>query len=206
VPPHCQHTGRLFLWLSIGLDHVNTDAVDASLTGTSSWPSRSTWRPTSTAAWYACRISSPRMNSSVISVTNTQIFRPAAPESAVPAPLSRRGSSVWNQLAGLTVGQASSMAVPLRCLALQQSQMPQRRWSHDTTSPASSRQRPVCPWAWFRNLFSSSSCLTLTALILLLSLSSTSFLTALLSVFTSIHMLPMCFLSSFWLACHFKVR
>jgi hypothetical protein len=33
-----QHTGSVFLWLSVGLDRVNTDAVGASLTGTQSWP------------------------------------------------------------------------------------------------------------------------------------------------------------------------
>jgi hypothetical protein len=36
VPPHFQHTCRLFLWLSVGLDRVSIDAVGASLTGTSS--------------------------------------------------------------------------------------------------------------------------------------------------------------------------
>jgi hypothetical protein len=48
VPPHCQHTGRLSLWLLASIDRLNTDDVGASLTGTSSWPSHSTWCPTST--------------------------------------------------------------------------------------------------------------------------------------------------------------
>jgi hypothetical protein len=47
-----------------------------------------------------------------------------------------------------------------RCLLLRQSQIPQRRWSHVTAFPASSRQRPVCPWSCSRNLLSSSSRLT----------------------------------------------
>jgi hypothetical protein len=48
VQPHWQHTGHLFLLLLVGLDHININAVGTSLTGTSSWPSHSTWRPTST--------------------------------------------------------------------------------------------------------------------------------------------------------------
>jgi hypothetical protein len=48
-----------------------------------------------------------------------------------------------------------------RCLALRQLRMTQRRWSYVTAFPASSRQRPVCPWSFsFRNLLSSSSRLT----------------------------------------------
>jgi hypothetical protein len=48
-----------------------------------------------------------------------------------------------------------------RCLALRQSQMPRRRWSHVTAFPASSCQRPVCPRSFsFRNLLSSSFRLT----------------------------------------------
>jgi hypothetical protein len=65
-----------------------------------------------------------------------------------------------------------------RCLALRQSRMPQRRWSHVTAFPASSRQQPVCPQSWSRNLLSRSSRLTLTALILLSSWSSALLLLA----------------------------
>jgi hypothetical protein len=42
VLPHCQHTGRQFLRFSVFRARFDSDGVGASLTGTSSWPSRST--------------------------------------------------------------------------------------------------------------------------------------------------------------------
>jgi hypothetical protein len=43
VPPHCQHNCRLFLWLSVGLDRVDTDAVGSSLTDTTLEAMEASW-------------------------------------------------------------------------------------------------------------------------------------------------------------------
>jgi hypothetical protein len=176
VPPHCQHTDCLFLWLSAGLYHVNTDAIGPSVTGNSSWPSHSTWGPTSIVAWSARRMSRSRMSSSVISATNTQIFKARCPRVSSTS-ASHDGDRPSRTHLRDALSARPPLSVPQRCLASRQSQMPQRRWSRGTASPASSRQRPVCPRSFcLRNLLSSSFRPTLMALILFSSLSSTSFL------------------------------
>jgi hypothetical protein len=157
VPPHCQHNCRLFLWLSVGIDRVNTDAVGASLTGISSWYPAPGWtlplhcrrtpkyseRAVSKSALSAPPSRCPRVSPLSASLT-TRIVRPE------PTCASFRTGIVRPEPTCKTHCRR-------RCLVFRHSRMPQRRWSHVTAFPASSRQRPVCPRSFsFRNLLSSS--------------------------------------------------
>jgi hypothetical protein len=153
VPPHCQHNCRLFLWLSAGLDCVNTEAVGASLTGTSSWPVVAHGIPRPLSRGKPAGYPTPGWTLSLHRQRTPKIFRARCPRDS---PLS----------ASLTTGivrpePTFKTHCRRRCLALRQSRMPQRRWPHVTAFPASSCQRPVCPRSFsFRNLLSSSSCPT----------------------------------------------
>jgi hypothetical protein len=119
-------------------------AVGASLIGTSSWVSRSTWRPTSTDTSYARRVSSPRMNSYVTSATNTHIFKCADKEWALSASPSRQEWFPWTPVEKRTVDSTTFPAVLRRYLAWRLSQMSQCRWSLGTASPVYSSQWSGC--------------------------------------------------------------
>jgi hypothetical protein len=101
VPPHFQHNCRLFLWLSVGLDRVNTDAVGASLTGISSWPVVAHGIPRPLSRGKPAGYPDPGWTLPLHRRRTPKYWERAVPESALSAPLSRRGSSVPNQLACL---------------------------------------------------------------------------------------------------------
>jgi hypothetical protein len=116
VLPHCQRTGCSFLRFSVGRVHFGTDAVGVCLTGTSSWPSRSTRRPMSTDASYARRISNPRMKPSAISRRTPNSSECAAPWLALRAPPSWLVSFRRMPFVTRTAGSALAQAAPRRCL------------------------------------------------------------------------------------------
>jgi hypothetical protein len=93
---------HLFLCLSAGLDRINTDAVGASLTGTSSWPVVAHGIPRPLSCGKPAGYPAPGWTLPFHCWRTLKYSERAVPESALSAPLSRRGSSIPNQLARRT--------------------------------------------------------------------------------------------------------
>jgi hypothetical protein len=175
APPHCQHTDGLFLWLSVGLGSVNTDAEGASLTGTSSWPVVTHGVPRPLSRGKPEVYPAPEWTLPLYRRRTLKSSGAAVPESALPEPLSRRGLSVPNPLED---------ALSTRPLLWQSHDDVQPRVSHKCPSvdghtarlflhPAVSDQSVLCPGP---GTYFQAPLARYTALILLSSLSSTSFL------------------------------
>jgi hypothetical protein len=183
VPPHCQHNCRLFLWLSVGLDRVNTDAVGSSLTDITSWPVVAHGIPRPLSRGKPAGYPAPGWTLHWHRRRTPKYTKRAVTESALSAPRSRRGSSVPNQLARL-LRRGSSVPNQLARRTVDDDVWPCD--NHEFPSvyghkshflhPAVSDQSVLCP-------FRSGTCSPApparhTALILLFSWSSTSLLLA----------------------------